>query len=427
MIRARLIAIAVLAGCSNNNPPACDGSTCIDAAPDVPQVLGTTFTASATTVVLDPGDTHTIVVTIDRGTYTGNVDITVEGLPTGVTQTPLTILPGSDAGKLDLVAATTVAIPQDVDVTIRATAGTIGSLTTPLHIRLGSVFHVSTQSESFVVPQNISALVFQVWGAGGGAGGSGGTGGGGGFATAQIDVTAGETLTVVIGAGGGGGSFVPGVAFGGGSGGGYSAVLRGTDVLIIGGGGGGGGGTGFDDALDAGGATGFAGGGGGGSIAPDGLGSCGGGGASTDGGAGDGGAPNGQNGSSLAGGAGGCDSVCVLFADGGAPGGGRGAIGAVDGGGSGGGGGGGSGFFGGGGGGSQLAAAGYGCGGGGGSAFAAATGASVKLVAASGVNPGGTNFVGYVDSGAAFGGAIDDAGAASSGAPGRIAIAYPKQ
>lgn len=336
-----------------NSSPACpDGGTCgvVDASPDVPEVLGSTFTASTPLVVLDPGDTHTIVVTIDRGTFTGNIDITVEGLPTGVTQTPLTILPGSDAGKLDLVAATTVAIPQDVDVTIRATAGAVGTLTTPLHIRLGSVFHVSMQSESFVVPQNSSALVFQVWGAGGGAGGAGGLGGGGGFATAQIDVTAGETLTVMIGAGGGGGAFVPSTAFSGGGGGGYSAVLRGTDVLIVAGGGGGGGGTGFDVTLDAGGATGFAGGGGGGSNAQDELGACGGGGGN-DAGAGDGGAPNGQNGSSLAGGAAGCDSVCAFVIDGGAPGGGQGAIGLIDGGGSGGGGGGGSGFFGGGGGG----------------------------------------------------------------------------
>lgn len=419
---AALAAVASVAHFGCNGSPTCpDGGCASDAAADGPQVLAT-FAASLTAVVLDPGDSHPIVVTLDRGTALGNIDITVEGLPTGVTQTPLTILPGSSAGTFSLQAATTITVPQDVDVTIRATSGT-STLTTPLHVRLGSVFHVATQSESFVVPQDVTDLVFQVWGAGGGAGGRGGSGGGGGFVTAQISVTAGETLTIVIGAGGGGGAFVPSTAWSGGGGGGYSAVLRGTDVLFVGGGGGGGGGTGFDSSLDAGGATGFGGGGGG----ADGLGSCAGL-AATDAGAGDGGAPNGQNGSSLAGGAGGCDSVCAFFVDGGAPGGGQGAIGLIDGGsaGGGGGGGGGAGFFGGGGGGSQGAVAGFGCGGGGGSAFAAATGASVKLASGNGATPGGTNFVGYADSGAALGGAIDDAGTASAGVAGLIAIAYPK-
>lgn len=401
----------VLAIACNGSSPACpDAGTCSDAAPDVAQVLST-FSASTAAVVLDPGDSHPIVVTLDRGTVTGNIDIAVQGLPAGVTQTPLTIMPGSSAGTFNLVAATTVSIPQDVDVTITATAGS-SSLQTPLHVRVGSVFRVSTASESFVVPANLTSLVFQVWGAGGGAGGNGGVGGGGGFATAQVDVTPGETLAVLVGAGGGGGDLVPTIAWSGGGGGGYSAVLRGTDVLVIAGGGGGGGGTSLD-----GGALGFAGGGGG----SDGLGACAGS-AGTDAGAGDGGAPSGQNGSSLAGGAGGCDSVCAFVADGGAPGGGSGAIGNDAGSSGGGGGGGGAGFFGGGGGGSQ----GYGCGGGGGSAFASVSGASVKILAGSGQLPAGLNFVGYADSGAAVGGAIGDAGQGISGTSGLVAIAYPK-
>ncbi len=406
----RLAFVSFFVVACNGSPTCPDAGTCSDAASDAPQMLGGNINASKTSVVLDPGDQSPVVVTVDRGTVTGNIDVTVDGLVNGISQTPLTIMPGSSAGTFNLVASATALVPQDFDVSIVASAGS-SSLTAPLHVRVGSVFHVSTSSESFVVPQFVSTLVFQVWGAGGGAGGNGGVGGGGGFATAEVSVSPGETLSIIVGGGGSGGELVPNIAWSGGAGGGYSAVLRAADVLVIAGGGGGGGGT----SVDAG-ALGFAGGGGG----SNGLGSCGGF-AGSDAGAGDGGAPNGQNGSSLAGGAGGCDSVCAFVVDGGAPGGGSGAIGDDSGTGSGGGGGGGSGIFGGGGGGSQSS----GCGGGGGGAFASVTGASVKIIAASGQVPAGSTVVGYADSGAAFGGGLDG-GQAFSGTSGLVAIAYPK-
>ncbi len=419
---------------SNSCP---DGGTCAsDAGPEAgPQILGAISNFTPPTMVLDPGDSRPAVITLDRGTVTGLVAITVEGLPVGVTATPLTILPGSSAGTFDIQAAMTVTTPQDATLTIRATGGVGPSLTTTMHLHIGSVFLVAPTSQSFVVPSTlpggapVTALVFEVWGAGGGGGGAfgqpgvGGPGGGGGFATSQVSVTPGETLTIVVGGGGPSGTFVQTIAGSGGGGGGYSAVMRATTVLVAAGGGGGGGGGGYDSATDAGLTPGFAGGGGGGTVAENGQGSCGGTGGS-DAGAGTGGTPGGQPGLALVGGAGGCDSVCTRFT-GGSSGGGAGAIGSLDGGGAGGGGGGGAGWFGGGGGGAQITLGGYGCGGGGGSAFIS-EGSSQKLISAIGPIPAGTSMVGYADSGASVGGAVNDAGAALSGAPGLVVVAYPK-
>ncbi len=117
----------------------------------------------------------------------------------------------------------------------------------------------------YQVPSGCDTLTVKAWGAGGGggAGGSadgGADGGGAGFAQADISVTAGEFLDIMVGGGGasvgtggagGRGSAVTaaggalgGAAGGGtgvaaGSGGGYSAVLRSSTYLIQAGGGGG--------------------------------------------------------------------------------------------------------------------------------------------------------------------------------------------
>jgi hypothetical protein len=391
----RLALVVLLANCSSN--PTCPdgGATCGDATVDAPQVLGS-FTGTLLPVVLDPGDTRPVIVTLDRGTVVGDIVITVTGLPANVTASALTIHQGSNAGKLTLTAGANILFPSDTTVTIQGTAGA-STVTTSLLLHLGSVFHMTQQSESYVVPATdfaknpITELVFEVWGAGGG--GSSAPGGGGGFAQALIQVTAGETLSIVVGTGG------ASDGSGGGGGGGYSAVLRGTDVLIMGAGGGGG--------------SAGAGGSGGGSTGESGYGTAGGF-AATDGGAGEGGAPNGQNGASLLGGAGGCFGTC-LFVDGGNPGGGPGAY-SVD---AGGGGGGGAGYFGGGGG--ALMG-----GGGGGGSFIALGGAGQELIVGSMQFPGGMSAVGYPDSGVAFGGGASDAGAPFSGNAGLVLVAYPK-
>ena len=65
---------------------------------------------------------------------------------------------------------------------------------------------ITVGDNAFVVPANITALLVEVWGAGGGAGTgfncSGGWGGAGAYSRALIDVMPGETLTINIGAGG---------------------------------------------------------------------------------------------------------------------------------------------------------------------------------------------------------------------------------
>lgn len=82
-----------------------------------------------------------------------------------------------------------------------------------------------------------------VYGAGGGAGATtvstspGANGGSGAFGEAVITVTAGETLTVAVGAGGAGGQ--PGTSQNG-KAGGATKILRGATVLLSAGGGGGG-------------------------------------------------------------------------------------------------------------------------------------------------------------------------------------------
>jgi hypothetical protein len=126
-------------------------------------------------------------------------------------------------------------------------------------------FTFTGANQSWVVPANVTQVAVKLWGAGGGStwtnsttGGTAniGVGGAGGYAYGVLNVTAGETLTMIVGGGGAagvvGGSTA--TAFGGGGrgvgggsgwacagGGGRSAIRRGTTELITAAGGGGGG------------------------------------------------------------------------------------------------------------------------------------------------------------------------------------------
>lgn len=128
-------------------------------------------------------------------------------------------------------------------------------------------FDYTGSDQYYVVPDNVSTITVKLWGAGGGAGynvlgtatTSVGLGGAGSYVTGTLDVTPGESLTIVVGQGGlGGNSYsditqVPAPAYGGGglggsnglsdiagSGGGRAEILRGETSLAIAGGGGGG-------------------------------------------------------------------------------------------------------------------------------------------------------------------------------------------
>jgi len=111
------------------------------------------------------------------------------------------------------------------------------------------------KDQTWTVPAGVTQIEVKLWGAGGAGDNYFGTsaiyqnGGGGGFATGIINVTSGEKLTIIVGAGGlpgagagaygGGGGKENGM---GGRGGGRSAILRdGLDIVTAGGGGGGGG------------------------------------------------------------------------------------------------------------------------------------------------------------------------------------------
>ena len=96
---------------------------------------------------------------------------------------------------------------------------------------------------TFVVPDGISKLMVEVWGAGGGGGGSsdfqtvtasgGGGGGGGEYTKAYLDVVPGQTFAVTIGAGGSGGAFCSNCASGAGNPGGFSSF--GPQIVSLGG------------------------------------------------------------------------------------------------------------------------------------------------------------------------------------------------
>lgn len=129
-------------------------------------------------------------------------------------------------------------------------------------------FSYTGSTQNFTVPSGVSSVNVKIWGAGGA--GSDGSGGSGAFLKGTLAVTAGQTLTFVVGGGGsysnstvsaggyGGGGASGGIY--GGSGGGYSgifssATLSQANVLALAGGGGGGGYFGDSTYGGAGGAT----------------------------------------------------------------------------------------------------------------------------------------------------------------------------
>ena len=141
--------------------------------------------------------------------------------------------------------------------------GSAGAQDAPIAATGGSTVFDVVGEDVFVVPEAVCGMTVEVGGAGGGrsAGQTIGLpdaqseGGLGGRVTADLEVTPGETLSVVVG--GAGGDSAPGEvggtggfnggadggdlgsAYGGGGGGGMSEVLRGTESLIVAGGGGG--------------------------------------------------------------------------------------------------------------------------------------------------------------------------------------------
>ena len=106
-------------------------------------------------------------------------------------------------------------------------------------------------AQTYVVPSGVSVVQLQVFGGQGGTGGTcqscgkGGRGGLGAEVLTSLNVTAGETLTIVVGGRGQAGGPYGLYTASGGGGGGKTAVSNGAVPVAIAGGGGGGGGGGW--------------------------------------------------------------------------------------------------------------------------------------------------------------------------------------
>jgi hypothetical protein len=107
---------------------------------------------------------------------------------------------------------------------------------------MGQAEFYETGSNSFTVPEGVTRIRVFVYGAGGGAGGSisnnqlGLNGGSGAFVEAVLDVTAGEKLAIIVGAGGKGGAEGTN---GAGTAGGASEILNASKTVLVSAGGGG--------------------------------------------------------------------------------------------------------------------------------------------------------------------------------------------
>jgi len=124
-----------------------------------------------------------------------------------------------------------------------------------LRLEAQTTYGYTGGSQTYTVPAGVISIRIKAWGAGGGAAaatnGAYGSGGGAGFVQADVSVTPGETITVLVGQGGASWNSTEGYAGGaypnggtatnfGGGGGGRSEV-SGTNFDLVAGGGGGGG------------------------------------------------------------------------------------------------------------------------------------------------------------------------------------------
>jgi len=162
--------------------------------------------------------------------------------PTGATGVTGGTGPSGTTGPTGATGATG-ATGQKGDTGAAGATGATGATGLGTGVPNGMQEFTTVGDNAFVVPQNITALLVEVWGAGGGAGTgfncSGGWGGAGAYSRTVIDVIPGETLTINIGAGGangwnGFGSSFPGQA------GQDTKILRASTILVDSGGGQGG-------------------------------------------------------------------------------------------------------------------------------------------------------------------------------------------
>lgn len=221
------------------------GRVVIETKPFIVKVGGVTATNVR---VLDSGSITFRLPPMNPGTYdvqVTNPDGQTAILPDSYTYVGLTV---------DSLSETEGTSLGGKDVTITGTNFDDGVVT--------NIFEYTGSDQTYTVPEGVTSIRVKMWGAGGGGGHYGGwtygyPGGGGGYTEADITVTPGQKLFVVVGQGGSNGSVgVQSYSYGGGGpncggtdcryggqGGGRSAIKIGTEDILTAGGGGGGGAT----------------------------------------------------------------------------------------------------------------------------------------------------------------------------------------
>lgn len=118
-----------------------------------------------TSLTVQPGSSAHLTVTVERVAFSGDVTVSVLGLPSSVSADPIDIPAGQDSGTVTLVADAS-AQPAAVEVTIQATAG--GTTTTaPLALVIGQdasrafSFTVGTDSVTIrpAIPDSLRVLI----------------------------------------------------------------------------------------------------------------------------------------------------------------------------------------------------------------------------------------------------------------------------
>ena len=131
MIRSRVFAAvasaALLASCSGGSK---DNSTPTTPTPTV------ALSTSASALDLTQGATASFSVTVTRsGGFSGDVTVSVEGLPAGVTASALTILSANSSGTITLTAAGTATVT-GANLTVRVSGSGVTSATTALALNV---------------------------------------------------------------------------------------------------------------------------------------------------------------------------------------------------------------------------------------------------------------------------------------------------
>ena len=150
-----LLAAAIVCGCQSG------GSDSNVVSPPAP-VASITVSLASSSVTVTQGTSGTVAVTVARNNgYSGSVDLTVEGAPTGVTATiPATLPAGASGGTLAIAVAPAVA-PASYSLTVRGHGQEVSDNTASLTLVVTAAggFSLSVSPASVSLPQAGRATV----------------------------------------------------------------------------------------------------------------------------------------------------------------------------------------------------------------------------------------------------------------------------